>query len=228
MENTKIAASLICADPLNLENEVHELIQSKVDLIHFDVMDGSFVPRYGLYPEILKAIKIIDNCPLVDVHIMAENPEDHIDIFSKSGADYFNFHIEATKHPHRVIKKIINSGMKAGVALNPNTSIEELKWLIQDIDMVVLMTINPGIVGHKFIPEMYAKINELREFSVLNGKSDLIIEIDGGVTPENTNELIKAGANALVCGNGTIFRPHEDTIINKVNHLRKILSNENI
>lgn len=228
MKNIKIAASLICADPLNLENEVHELIQSKVDLIHFDVMDGSFVPRYGLYPEILKAIKTKGGCPLVDVHIMAENPEDHIDIFSKSGADYFNFHIEATKHPHRVIKKIINSGMKAGVALNPNTSIEELKWLIQDIDMVVLMTINPGIVGHKFIPEMYAKINELREFSVLNGKPDLIIEIDGGVTPENTNELIKAGANALVCGNGTIFRPHEDTIINKVNHLRKILSNENI
>lgn len=228
MENIKIAASLICADPLNLESEVNELIQSKVDLIHFDVMDGSFVPRYGLYPEILKAIKTNENCPLVDVHIMAENPEDHIDIFSKSGADYFNFHIEATKHPHRVIKKIINSGMKAGVALNPNTSIQDLKWLIQDIDMVVLMTINPGIVGHKFIPEMYSKINELREFSIKNGKSDLIIEIDGGVTPSNINKLILSGADALVCGNGTIFRPHEDTIKNKVNDLRKIILDEDI
>ena len=116
--------------------------------------------------------------------------------------------------------------MKPGIALNPNTSIDSLKWMIQDIDMVVLMTINPGIVGHKFIPEMLNKITELRNFANQNGNNDLIIEIDGGVTPENIKELVKAGANALVCGNGTIFRPHEDTIINKVNHLRKILSND--
>jgi len=220
MENIKIAASLICADPLNLEKEVNELIQSKVDLIHFDVMDGSFVPRYGLYPEILRAIKSKENCPLVDVHIMSENPEDFIEIFALYGADYFNFHIEATKHPHRVIKKIINSGMKPGVALNPNTSVESLKWMIQDIQMVVLMTINPGIVGHKFIPEMINKIKDLRNFADQNNNRDLIIEIDGGVTPENIEDLIEAGADALVCGNGTIFRPHEDTILNKVKSLK--------
>jgi len=220
MENIKIAASLICADPLNLEKEVNELIQSKVDLIHFDVMDGSFVPRYGLYPEILRAIKSKENCPLVDVHIMSENPEDFIEIFALYGADYFNFHIEATKHPHRVIKKIINSGMKPGVALNPNTSVESLKWMIQDIEMVVLMTINPGIVGHKFIPEMINKIKELRNFANQNDNRDLIIEIDGGVTPENIKDLVEAGADALVCGNGTIFRPHEDTIENKVKSLK--------
>ena len=178
MENIKIAASLICADPINLEDEVNELIESKIDLIHFDVMDGSFVPRYGLYPEILKAIKEKENCPLVDVHIMSENPEEFIDVFASYGADYFNFHIEATKHPHRVLKKIINSGMKPGIALNPNTSIDSLKWIIQDIKMVVLMTINPGIVGHKFIPEMYDKIKELRNFANLSGNTDLIIETD--------------------------------------------------
>jgi len=220
MENIKIAASLICADPLNLEKEVNELIQSKVELIHFDVMDGSFVPRYGLYPEILRAIKSKENCPLVDVHIMSENPEDFIEIFALYGADYFNFHIEATKHPHRVIKKIINSGMKPGVALNPNTSVESLKWMIQDIQMVVLMTINPGIVGHKFIPEMINKIKDLRNFADQNNNRDLIIEIDGGVTPENIEDLIEAGADALVCGNGTIFRPNEDTILNKVKSLK--------
>ena len=220
MENIKIAASLICADPLNLEKEVNELIQSKVDLIHFDVMDGSFVPRYGLYPEILKAIKSKENCPLVDVHIMSENPEDFIEIFSLCGADYFNFHIEATKHPHRVIKKIIKSGMKPGISLNPNTSVDCLKWMIQDIEMVVLMTINPGIVGHKFIPEMLDKIIELRNFAKENNNEDLIIEIDGGVTPGNIKDLIEAGADALVCGNGTIFRPHEDTIENKVKSLK--------
>lgn len=220
MENIKIAASLICADPLNLEKEVNELIQSKVDLLHFDVMDGSFVPRYGLYPEILRAIKTKENCPQVDVHIMSENPEDFIEIFALYGADYFNFHIEATKHPHRVIKKIVNSGMKPGIALNPNTSIESLKWMIQDIQMVVLMTINPGIVGHKFIPEMINKIKELRNFANQNDNKHLIIEIDGGVTPENIKDLIEAGADALVCGNGTIFRPHEDTITNKVKSLK--------
>ena len=224
MKNIKIAASLICADPINIEKEVNELIESKVDLIHFDVMDGSFVPRYGLYPEILKAIKVKENCPPVDVHIMSENPEDFIDIFASYGADYFNFHIEATKHPHRVIKKIINSGMKPGIALNPNTSVDSLKWMIQDIEMVVLMTINPGIVGHKFIPEMYKKITELRNFADLNGNTDLIIEVDGGVTPQNINDLIKSGANALVCGNGTIFRPHEDSIKNKVNGLKSFIN----
>lgn len=220
MENIKIAASLICADPLNLEKEVNELIQSKVELIHFDVMDGSFVPRYGLYPEILRAIKSKESCPQVDVHIMSDNPEDFIEIFALYGADYFNFHIEATKHPHRVLKKILNSGMKPGIALNPNTSIDSLKWMIQDIEMVVLMTINPGIVGHKFIPEMISKIKELRNFADQNDNRDLIIEIDGGVTPENIKDLIEAGADALVCGNGTIFRPHEDTIVNKVKSLK--------
>ena len=114
----KIAASLICADPINIEKDLKELINSKVELIHFDVMDGSFVPRYGLYPEILKKIKSFKNCPEVDVHMMVENPEEYIDLYKDSGADYYCFHIEASKHPHRVIKKIINSGMKAGIALN--------------------------------------------------------------------------------------------------------------
>lgn len=224
MENIKIAASLICADPLNLEREVNELIQSKVDLIHFDVMDGSFVPRYGLYPEILRAIKTKENCPHVDVHIMSDNPEDFIEIFASYGADYFNFHIEATKHPHRVIKKIINSGMKPGIALNPNTPVDSLKWMIQDIEMVVLMTINPGIVGHKFIPEMNNKIKELRIFADQNDNRDLIIEIDGGVTPGNIKDITEAGADALVCGNGTIFRPHEDSIVNKVKSLKMYIN----
>ena len=113
--------------------------------------------------------------------------------------------------------------MKPGIALNPNTSIDSLKWMIQDIEIVVLMTINPGIVGHKFIPEMYKKISELRNFANLNGNTDLIIEIDGGVTPKNTKGLIEAGADALVCGNGTIFRPHEDSIKNKVSKLKSYI-----
>jgi ribulose-phosphate 3-epimerase len=224
MRKIKIAASLICADPLNLESQLLELIKANVDLIHFDVMDGSFVPRYGLYPEILKKIKSIPDCPLVDVHLMVENPEEYIDLFAESGADYFCFHLEATNHPLRVIKKIINAGMKPGVALNPNTSLDQLNWIIQDLDIVVLMTINPGIVGHKFINEMLSKIYDLRELANKHKKHDLIIEVDGGVIPENISELVTAGCDALVCGNGTIFRPHENTIFNKVRELRAIIN----
>lgn len=221
MNKVKIAASLICADPLNLEAEVNDLIRAKADLIHFDVMDGHFVPRYGLYPEILSSIKKNKDCPIVDVHMMVSNPEDYIKLYSEAGADYYNFHIESCNHSHRIIKKIIASGMKPGIALNPDTPLHVLDWIIQDIEMVVLMTINPGIVGHKFIPEMLHKIESLKELADKKNP-DLIIELDGGVTPETIPSMISAGANALVCGNGTIFRPQEDTIENKIIEIRNI------
>jgi ribulose-phosphate 3-epimerase len=223
MKKIKIAASLICADPLNLEMETKHIINAKTDLIHFDVMDGHFVPRYGLYPEILTKIKKIKNCPPVDVHMMVSNPEDYIELYADAGADYYNFHIESCNHPHRIIKKIIAAGMKPGVALNPDTPLSVLEWIIQDIEMVVLMTINPGIVGHKFIPEMLNKISLLRK-SANEKKPSLIIELDGGVTPETIPGMIAAGADALVCGNGTIFRSHEDSIENKTEHIRKIIN----
>lgn len=222
MSKIKIAASLICANPINIEKEVNKLIEGCTDLIHFDVMDGNFVPRYGLYPEILKKLRDNGVKIPVDVHMMVENPEDYINLFAEVGANYYNFHIEASKHPHRIIKKIIAAGMKPGIALNPDTPLSCLDWIIQDIEMVVLMTINPGIVGHKFIPEMLEKIKSLRELANKK-KPSLIIELDGGVTPETIPSMINAGADALVCGNGTIFRPHEDSIQNKLKYTRKII-----
>lgn len=222
MRKIKIAASLICADPINIEKEVNKLVEGCTDLIHFDVMDGNFVPRYGLYPEILKKLRDDGLKIPIDVHMMVENPEDYINLFAEAGANYYNFHIEASKHPHRIIKKIIAAGMKPGIALNPDTPLSCLDWIIQDIEMVVLMTINPGIVGHKFIPEMLEKIKSLRELANKKNPS-LIIELDGGVTPETIPSMIKAGADALVCGNGTIFRPHEDSIQNKIKYTRNII-----
>lgn len=223
MEKIKIAASLICADPINLLKDLNSLVEGQVDLIHFDVMDGSFVPRYGLYPEILKRLRDNGILTPVDVHMMVDNPEDYIELFANAGANYFNFHIESCNHPHRIIKKIIASGMKPGIALNPDTPLNFLEWVIQDIKMVVLMTINPGIVGHKFIPEMLEKIKLLRDLANKKNPS-LIIELDGGVTPETIPDMINAGADALVCGNGTIFRPHEDTIQNKLNQVRDLIN----
>jgi ribulose-phosphate 3-epimerase len=219
----KIAASLICADPLNLMGDLDQLIDSKVDFIHFDVMDGSFVPRYGLYPEILASLRKRTQIP-VDVHMMVDNPEDYIQDFKSAGADYYCFHLEATKHAHRIIKKIEIAGMKPGIALNPATPVSDLKYVILDIKMVVLMAINPGIVGHKLIPSMIEKIRDLRAFANEMGNKDLLIEVDGGVTPESAQLMLDAGADLLVCGTGTIFRPQEDTLKNKILEFRTSLT----
>jgi ribulose-phosphate 3-epimerase len=219
-----LAASLICADPLNLESEINQLVSGKTDLIHFDVMDGSFVPRYGLYPEILTYLKTKTSIP-VDVHMMVDDPESYIETFKHAGADFYNVHVEACKHLHRIVKKIRDCGMKPGVALNPATPISSMEWVIKDIDMVVLMAINPGIVGHKLIPSMLDKIKLVREYANQAGNVDLIIEIDGGVTFDSAKFMIEAGADALVCGTGTIFRPQEDSIHNKLNSLRNQISN---
>jgi ribulose-phosphate 3-epimerase len=221
-----LAASLICADPLNMEGDITQLNEANLDMIHFDVMDGSFVSRYGLYPEILSAVKKKSSIP-VDVHMMVNNPEDYITTFQLAGADYYNFHVEATHQISRVIKKVKESGMKPGVALNPATSVNCLEWIMQDIEMVVVMAINPGVVGHPFIPSMLKKITAIREMANRMGNTKLHIEVDGGVTPLTAPDMISAGANVLVCGTGTIFRPQEDTIINKTISLRKVLS-ENV
>lgn len=227
MSKVHLAASLICADPLNLEKDIKELISGKADFIHFDVMDGLFVPRYGLYPEILTYLKKVTDIP-VDVHMMVDNPEDYIDVFQKAGADYYNVHVEACKHLHRVVKKVKDAGMKAGVALNPATPLSSLDWIINDIEMVVLMAINPGIVGHKLIPSLIDKISALRQYANDHGNHTLHIEIDGGVTFESAPVMVDAGADVLVCGTGTIFRPHEDTIHNKLVSLKSKLSLSNV
>jgi ribulose-phosphate 3-epimerase len=219
MKQPLIAASLICSNPLNLQQDINELIIGKSDFIHFDVMDGQFVPRYGLYPEILSYLTKTTSIP-VDVHMMVQNPEDYIEDFKNAGATFYNFHIEATAHAHRIVKKIQKAEMKPGIALNPATSISSLDYLIEDVQMVVLMAINPGIVGHKLIPNMINKISDLRECADKRGNRELLIQVDGGVTFESGVEMIKAGADILVCGTGTIYRPHEDTISNKMDAFR--------
>jgi len=220
-KSIKLCASLICGNPLDLESDLNQLDIAQIDLIHFDVMDGQFVPRYGLYPEILSKLKEKYSFT-VDVHMMTFDAENYIQDFQKAGADYYNVHIETTNHVSRVVKRIKDAGMRPGVALNPGTPITALEWIINDIEMVVIMAINPGIVGHKLIPNIIDKIKDLREYADRAGNKDLIIQIDGGVTPESIPLMVDAGADALVCGTGTIFRPHEDTISNKVEYIRKI------
>ncbi len=227
MNRPILAASLICSDPLNVERDIRELVGAGIDWIHFDVMDGQFVPRYGLYPEMLHSLRKFTDVP-VDVHMMVENPEDFINDFAAAGATYYCFHAEATRHAHRVVRKIRDAGMKPGIALNPATPINSLDWVIKDIELVCLMAINPGIVGHKLIPDMYQKMEQLRRFAEFHGNDELIIEIDGGVTFESGRNMIDHGATALVCGTGTIFRPMEDTITNKLNSFRAIFDESSL
>lgn len=218
-----LTASLICSDPVNIEADIRELIKGKIDCIHFDVMDGKFVPRYGLYPEILVALRKLTQIP-VDVHMMVKNPQDYIEVFAAAGATYYCFHFEAVDHVHRIVTQIRDAGMKPAIALNPATSVDLLNDIIADIDMVCLMAINPGIVGDKFIPNTYRKIARLRNSAIENGNPDLRIEIDGGVTFESGGKMIMHGADTLVCGTGSIFRPHEDTISNKITSFRAKLN----
>jgi ribulose-phosphate 3-epimerase len=201
----QLAASIICGNPLNLEADLAALEKGGIDYIHFDVMDGVFVPRFGLFPEYLKAIRSKTNLP-IEVHMMVQDPEPYIQDFVNAGATMLTPHIEPLLHAHRTIMKIKAAGAKAGLALNPGTPLSTLDYVLADLDLVMLMAINPGIVGHKLIPRTMEKIADLRKKISEVGK-DIIIEIDGGVTPVSGIEMVKAGANMLVCGTGTIFQP---------------------
>lgn len=212
-----LSASLVCADLLNLRSEILLLEKGGADYIHFDVMDGSFVPRLGLLPEMLKAVKAATKIP-TDIHLMINNPEKYISDFAAAGADIITIHAESTNHIDHAARLIKKLGLKAGIALNPGTSLRALDYLVDDIDLVMLMAINPGIVGHRIIEKVFNKIAHLK--TMLADRPEMLIEIDGGVTFETAPKIIAAGANMLVCGNGTIFRSHEDTIDNKLSALR--------
>ena len=213
-----LSASLICGNPLELANDLKMLERADIDSLHFDVMDGGFVPRLGLYPEMLKAITTTTDIP-VDVHLMISNPEKYIPAFIKAGADVIAVHAEAVSDLASVIKMIKKEGVIAGVTLNPATPLNVLDSVIEEVDLVMLMAIHPGILGQKLIPETLQKISDTK--AKFAHRPEVIIEIDGGVTPETAPEMIKRGAGLLVCGTGTIYRPHEDTLENKIKSVRQ-------
>lgn len=218
--NYFLSASLICGDPLNLVEELNELRKADVDALHFDVMDGHFVPRLGLYPEMLRAIKSQADIP-IDVHLMIDHPVAYAEKFIEAGADLIAFHIESDDGIAETIKYIKGKNVKVGLVLKPNTPLETLDPFLSEIDLVMLMAIQPGILGQKVIPETFERISSLAE-KVRD--YPIIIEIDGGVTPETAPKMIEHGAHLLVCGTGTIYRPHEGTIENKVIEIRNIIN----
>jgi len=197
-----IAPSILSANLLELGKEIEMINNSHAEWIHIDVMDGVFVPNISFGIPIVKAIRKASNKTL-DVHLMITNPENYFEAFKNAGADIISFHIEATNHVHRAINQIHDLGIKAGIVLNPHTPVLLLKDIISEVDMVLLMSVNPGFGGQKFIPQTFEKIIELKQL-IKTSKKEMLIEIDGGVDLENSNQLILAGANVLVAGN-TIF-----------------------
>lgn len=202
MSQHLIAPSLLSADFANLGRDVEMVNNSEVDWFHVDVMDGEFVPNISFGMPVIKAISRYAKKPL-DVHLMIVKPERYFEAFRDCGANILTVHIEAVPHLHRAIQQIKSLGMKAGVVLNPHTQINLLEDIIADLDLVLLMSVNPGFGGQKFIEQTYDRIGRLRKL-IIAKESKALIEIDGGVDLDNAPLLVKAGADVLVAGN-TVF-----------------------
>ncbi|NLA24749.1 MAG: ribulose-phosphate 3-epimerase [Bacteroidales bacterium] len=197
-----IAPSMLSANFLNLSSDIEMINNSEADWFHLDIMDGVFVPNLSFGLPVVKAIKSEAKKPL-DVHLMIVSPEKYISAFKLAGVDILTVHAEACTHLHRTVQEIKATGMKAGVSINPHTPVKILENIIADIDLVLIMSVNPGFGGQSFIPITYKKLAELSELKQ-EFNPNLIIEVDGGVNLENAPKLKQAGANALVAGN-TIF-----------------------
>jgi len=209
-----IAPSILSADFANIQRDVEMINNSAADWFHVDIMDGVFVPNLSFGFPVIKAIKKHAKKPL-DVHLMIVDPDRYTQVFKDAGADILTVHYEACPHLHRSIQNIKNCGMKAGVAINPHTSVNVLEDIIADIDLVCMMSVNPGFGGQKFIENTYHKITQLKTI-IKNRKSSAKIEIDGGVDLNNYKKLLQAGADVLVAGNTVFSSPNPSETIKQL------------
>jgi ribulose-phosphate 3-epimerase len=215
----KIAPSILSANFAELGKEIKDVENGGADYIHIDVMDGHFVPNITMGPMVVKAIRPLTELPL-DVHLMIENADQYIEAFADAGADYITVHVEAAPHLHRTIQLIKSKGVKAGVVLNPATPADWIKPILQDIDMVLLMTVNPGFGGQSFIPSVVPKIKQIRSWADEVNPS-LEIEVDGGIKPETAAICAEAGADVFVAGSAIYNQADRGAAIED---LRKSLS----
>ncbi|MBI5906232.1 MAG: ribulose-phosphate 3-epimerase [Deltaproteobacteria bacterium] len=200
-----IAPSLLSADFGRLAEEVRAVEAAGADMLHVDVMDGRFVPNITIGPAVVAAVRKCASVPL-DVHLMIVEPERYIEAFAAAGADVITVHAEATPHLQRAVARIRELSRKAGVSLNPSTSLSAVEWVLHDVDMVLIMSVNPGFGGQSFLPSSLGKIELLRS-QLDRAKLDVDIQVDGGIKPDNVGDVVSAGANVIVSGSGIFGTP---------------------
>ncbi len=193
-----ISPSILSADFSNLEKEFKIMDEENVDFIHLDIMDGNYVPNISFGPGIVKSLRSLTNITF-DTHLMINNPENYIDEFAKAGSDIITIHSDATIHLNRTINLIKSKGLKAGLSLNPHQSVDILDYVVDDLDLVLVMSVNPGFGGQSFIESSYRKINEIREL-IEKRNLNTLIEVDGGVKINNAKKILNSGADILVAG----------------------------
>lgn len=210
----KIAPSILAANFAKLGEEVLEVEKAGAELIHIDVMDGHFVPNITMGPIVVEALRPLTNLPL-DVHLMIENADQYIEAFAKAGADYITVHVEACPHLHRNIQLIRSFGVKPGIVLNPHTPIETIQHVLEDIDMVLFMTVNPGFGGQKFIHSVVPKVKQLSQI-IKERNLSIEIEIDGGINEETIVPCVEAGATILVAGSAIYNAPDKAKALQRI------------
>lgn len=218
MKNIKLAPSVLSADFTRLASEIHSVEEGGADWIHLDVMDGRFVPNITFGPIIVKAVKRLTDLPL-DVHLMIVEPEKHIDDFRAAGADWITVHLEAVTKPESIIESIKQSGARAGISIKPKTPIKELKPILDKIDLVLVMSVDPGAGGHSFIPSCLDKVTEMAEMRDESG-ANFKISVDGGVNGSNAADIVKAGADILIAGSSVY---HSDNPAEALQSLRNMV-----
>jgi len=215
----KLCASLACADPLHLAREIEAIEAAGIDMIHIDVMDGSFVPNLALSIDLVRAVRRITDLPM-DAHLMMVDPARYIEPFAEAGADLIVVHQEACTHLQRTLAAIRALGVGAGVALNPATSLKMLEYVLDDIDLLLIMTVNPGFVGQRLVPATVGKIADARRMLAAHNRP-IDIQVDGNVSLDNAHAMVAAGANWLVGGTSSIFR-RDLTIAEGAAELRRV------
>lgn len=216
----ELAPSLLSADFTNLAKDIEKLNQHGVKYLHLDIMDGNFVPNISYGPGLVKSIRPLTDM-VFDVHLMVENPDNYIESFKDAGSDIITFHYEASKHPHRTIQRIKQAGLKAGVSLNPSTPLCVLDYIIEDLDLVLIMSVNPGFGGQKYIPAMDEKISKLKKIKD-ERKLDFIIEVDGGIKTDNVTNVIEKGVDLIVSGSDVFSK---NTIDEQLAKYKEIFEN---